>query len=405
MNERRAIVIVIDGLRASALGAYGNTWHGTPALDALASESIVIETMWAESPELSDFYQVAWADGELPRRLADAGGSFTLVTDDAALATWADATPGVEAWQVERLPSLEPVEDANETAVARMFAAVAERLQAWDLSPAAGPRVLWVHSRGYHGSWDAPLALRASLLDEGDPEAPTFVESPLRVSSDDHDALLGYRIAYAAQTMVLDECLGGLLSAVEAGEGTEPLLILAGARGFALGEHGVVGGQCSQLYGELLHLPCLIRTSGSTSAPPPRRRGLATPADLGATLLAWCGGTCDQLPAAGMDLRDDSSPSRTYVVSGAASDERSLRTEDWFLRTSASRTEADARSVELYAKPDDRWEANDVADRCPHDVEGLLALLGRAEHDPDASAFPQASTAITPTASGENDGR
>ncbi len=30
---------------------------------------------------------------------------------------------------------------------------------------------------------------------------------------------------------------------------------------------------------------------------------------------------------------------------------------------------------ELYAKPDDRWEVNDVSRRCPHIVESLAGLL------------------------------
>jgi hypothetical protein len=34
-------------------------------------------------------------------------------------------------------------------------------------------------------------------------------------------------------------------------------------------------------------------------------------------------------------------------------------------------------AVKLYAKPDDRWEINDVSDRCPLIVEKLVDLLDR----------------------------
>jgi hypothetical protein len=391
MNQRRAIVIAVDGLRAGALGADGNTLHGTPSLDLLASQSVVVETTWAESPDSADFYRAAWSNGDLSRSVAEAGGSLAFVSDDAALAAWADTMPEVDAWQLANLEIAGLAEDVSETATSRLFAAAAKRLQAWDQSSARGPQVMWVHFRGYRGPWDAPLKLRASLLEEGDPEPPTFVKPPGLASCDDQDALLAYRAAYAAQTMVLDECVGGLLLAAEPGEAVELLLVLTGARGFALGEHGVVGGECPQLYGELLHLPCLVHTSGSSPAPP-RRRGLATPTDLGATLLAWVGGPGVGRRTAGVDLRNGTSSARQYVVSRGVAGEQSLRTDGWFLRRPASAGESDAVAVELYVKPDDRWEANDVADRCPHDADELLALLDRADGEPDAAAFPQDST-------------
>jgi hypothetical protein len=389
MNERRAVVIVVDGLRAGALGTYGNTWHGTPALDALASESVVVETLWAESLELADFYRAAWADGEWPRSVAAAGGEMTFVTDDAAMAAQADATPGVEAWQTPGLDVDSPAAGVSETAIARLIAASAERLDAWEATPATWPRVLWIHSQGYRGPWDAPLDLRASLLEEGDPDPPTFIWPPSNLACDDHDALLSYRVAYAAQTIVLDDCLGGLLAAAVPAEGEDLLVVLTSPRGFALGEHGVVGGACSHLHGEQLHLPCVIYTSGRAPAPP-RRRGLATPTDLGATLLAWLGGgSTGQSP--GVDLRDESCPGRTYIASRNAGGERSLRTDDWFLRRSPIVDKAERDTAELYVKPDDRWEANEVADRRPHDVEELLALLSRAEGAADAAAFARKS--------------
>jgi arylsulfatase A-like enzyme len=321
------------------------------------------------------------------------------MTDDAALAAWADATPGVETWLLETPEPSGPAADVNETAAARLFAAAAERLQAWDPTPAAGPRVLWIHARGYRGPWDAPRELRASLLEESDPEAPTFVQPPALTACDDHDALLAYRVAYAAQTIVLDECVGGLLAAAEAGDDFDQVVVFAGARGFALGEHGVVGGECSQLYGELLHLPCVVRTSGGAPAPP-RRRGLATPTDLGVTLLAWLRGARPEGPSPGVDLRDECSPARRYVASRSAGGEQSLRTDAWFLRKPASApSESDAVDVELFVKPDDRWEANDVADRCYENVEELLALLAQAAIAPDVAPFPSDLAAEEPSRS------
>ena len=67
MPNRNAIVIAVDGLRASALGAYGNTWHPTAALDRLASESLVFDWLIADSPQLAGFYRAAWFGVATPR--------------------------------------------------------------------------------------------------------------------------------------------------------------------------------------------------------------------------------------------------------------------------------------------------------------------------------------------------
>ncbi len=59
---------------------------------------------------------------------------------------------------------------------------------------------------------------------------------------------------------------------------------------------------------------------------------------------------------------------------------RSIRTATWCLREDLAQREAaastDATEIsELYVRPDDRWEANDVAKLCPEVVEELRAAL------------------------------
>src|SRR4051795_10733164 len=90
------LVIVVDGLRASALGAYGNTSFGTPALDRLAADSLLLDWCFAPSPELTDVYRALWhsihpaqpdlqSSSSLAQLFADRGYSTTLVTDEAML--------------------------------------------------------------------------------------------------------------------------------------------------------------------------------------------------------------------------------------------------------------------------------------------------------------------------------
>src|SRR6185295_18704406 len=85
------LVIVVDGFRASALGAYGNTSFATPTLDRFAAESLLLDWCYAPSPDLPDIYRALWHSrrsaqnpltASLPRIFADAGYATTLVTDD-----------------------------------------------------------------------------------------------------------------------------------------------------------------------------------------------------------------------------------------------------------------------------------------------------------------------------------
>ena len=83
MPIQNIICISIDGLRASALGAYGDTWHPTPALDVLASESIVYDWMFCERPSLDGFFSTLWrdADASFAQRLASAGVQTALTVE------------------------------------------------------------------------------------------------------------------------------------------------------------------------------------------------------------------------------------------------------------------------------------------------------------------------------------
>ncbi|HUE73558.1 MAG TPA: hypothetical protein VMP01_21960, partial [Pirellulaceae bacterium] len=60
MSLRSAVVIVVDRLGPAYLGPYGNTWLDTPAFNALASRSLVCETVLAQSPQLADAYRAYW---------------------------------------------------------------------------------------------------------------------------------------------------------------------------------------------------------------------------------------------------------------------------------------------------------------------------------------------------------
>ena len=142
--------------------------------------------------------------------------------------------------------------------------------------------------------------------------------------------------------------------------------MLASARGFPLGEHRRVGAYDGSLYGELVHVPLWMRFPDSLGEAV-RSRALVRPADLWGTLLEWW--NVPDLPpstdaASLMPLvREEVESIRDRVCLVAGGSERAIRTPAWYLR--------EAIESELFAKPDDRWEVNDVADRC-QDVVDLL---------------------------------
>jgi len=410
MTPRNAICIVVDGLRASALGTYGNTWYGTPSLDRFAGQSIVVEWMRTSAPNLAAFYRSVW-EGEhalrpagllesvpLPLQLAMAGIQQTLVTDDLWLDDHASRI-AVEQhlWDAHWLDTEtnRPASTIADTALGRVFAAAIERFEAWS----GQGNLLWVHARGMQGPWDAPEGLRWELSEEGESRPPAWVIPPERELGDDPDQWLGVRLAYAAQIMVLDACFGALLAALdEIGDPT--LVILAGSRGFALGEHGCAGSACRDLHGELLHVPWLLRLPVALAGPPPRYTGLAGPPDLSATLLDWFG---LQSSGDGQSLLDchsqDYSCLRQVDIAGDGEDQWLVRTPAWTLRHLAGNYDS-PRPPQLYVKPDDRWEVNDVANRCPHITEGLLAVLAEWRRRASASSplglFDLDSELITP---------
>src|SRR5512136_1058422 len=48
-KKGNAILIIIDALRPDHLGCYGCKWHTSPAIDALAKESLVFENAFSQS--------------------------------------------------------------------------------------------------------------------------------------------------------------------------------------------------------------------------------------------------------------------------------------------------------------------------------------------------------------------
>src|SRR5438128_2330588 len=99
MQRRNVICLVIDRLHAGYLGAYGNTWINTPALDRLAAQSLVCDGAIIDSADLATAYRSLWLGrhacclpvSEAQRETLSAifareGWQTTLLTDDPTVA-------------------------------------------------------------------------------------------------------------------------------------------------------------------------------------------------------------------------------------------------------------------------------------------------------------------------------
>src|SRR4051794_3268069 len=196
------LVATIGALRASALGAYGNTTFPTPNLDQFAASSLLFDSCYAASLELSEIYGSLWHGTSkanessilLPNLFAEHQYATTLVTDDADLQSFVplDAFQNIEISEsAARIGStLEKADDTADTSVGRLLYAVVERIHTQSRSSTA-PQFVWLHARGMYGPWDAPLDLQEALRDETDPPAIEAVAPPdIRINlAKDPDAI------------------------------------------------------------------------------------------------------------------------------------------------------------------------------------------------------------------------
>jgi hypothetical protein len=167
---------------------------------------------------------------------------------------------------------------------------------------------------------------------------------------------------------------------------TEMLLIVTSPRGYPLGEHRRIGSCDAALYGELLHVPLLVRFPHGEHAMM-RSRRILQPHEVFSIVANTCGWTSQNKSQLVTELEGELSqgPAAAYV---SGSQQRAIRTPAWFMRDSES---VHGVQRELFVKPDDRCEANEVSSRCGEVVDVLAAAMDGFE-----SAARQGRLADTP---------
>jgi hypothetical protein len=407
MPGANILVVAVDGLRASSLGAYGNTTYGTPALDRFSADSFLLDWCYAPTTDLTEIYHALWqgtaprhplvssslltggTKNTLPRIFASRGYETTLITDDADILLLPGATAFGERIEIARGAS-QRTDDVLATEMAHLFEAACDVIENRKAESTNESRLVWVHSRGMYGAWDAPLELQQLLLDEADPPPVESAEPPGFMIGDagDPDAAFRYGCAYAAQAMVLDRCWEGLMDSVlPIVDEAKWLVMLLGVRGYPLGEHSCVGGVDARLYSEQLHVPWLIRFPDGCGRLT-RSNQFVSHMDVLPTLMdvidAAHGQSFPEIDGASVRPLTARGEWRDALIANGISS-RAIRTEGWCLRQDLEPEEfAQAPSErhirsELFVRPDDRWEANDVAKLCPEVVDELTGVLDEVQ--------------------------
>jgi arylsulfatase A-like enzyme len=277
------------------------------------------------------------------------------------------------------------------------------------------PFLLWLDLFSPHGPWDPPQPYRdqyatvepdefeadeegnlvdKSLTEEEEidiEDVAVLIDVPAGPVGDvlSDAELFRLRRTYAGTVSLVDRWLGELFEALQRlGRLEDTMLIFTSDQGEPLGEHGIVRRFRPWLYEELIHTPLMIRLPGDKLGGS-RHQALVQTVDLVPTVLAAFGVRhdgdprihgCDLLPL----IRGEQTKVRDYACMGMDAAEFAIRTHLWHLTLPVVADPEEPRSAELYRKPEDRWDQNnvieqhrDVADHLELALRRFVEALGR----------------------------
>ncbi len=407
----KLITLTIEGFATGLVGAYGANTAITSSIDSLAARGLVLDQCFLDSRDLESqlsslatcchALQPTSGQPNLWHRLQVLDIPNVFVTDSTRAANWAEQAGCQQVLLIEPAHSSQPVRDPSESAALGLFTAAASVLEE------QRDGLVWLHSLGFQLPWDAPLSLREQFIDPEDPQPPAEVGPPcLETSGLDPDLVTGWGQVAAAQAAILDGGIGSLLALLEVGQSANDCAwLIVGLGGVPLGEHGHVGWNRPQLHAEELQCLVILRPS-PPAAVGWRRAELCQLPDVGATLwdclgclpaaaghwgksmLPWC---ISDTPARWSNAHKlamlRSTDNRVWIRSPAWSGV--LPAEACTPADSQSSLDPTEFPVQLFAKPDDRWEVSEVAARCPDVVQQLRTHAGQflqaaAKHDRSA---------------------
>ncbi len=432
-SERpNVVLIVVDSLRADALGGHGSDPSVSPTIDRLAAEGVRFERAVAPAswnlPSVSSLVTSTppWVHGQG----APASGAGEIVT---LAETFADAGYRTGAFTEVAWPLLQRgFETFQNTAFKHTFgdpetnsaARTLEAALAWARQDDSKPFFLLVHTyevhsyflgkprhheaaRGARPGYDG-LFREWAVRDLSQPAGPQVIEALLQASEDDLDYVRGlYRAAVAEVDGEVGRFVAGL---DEMGLGDRTILTLTSSNGEGFRPDLKRVHHGGRLHHDLLHVPLIVRWPGHLD--PAVDRSLAATLDVAPTLLTLAGlpeeprfagrtllaRETSILPSfGGPRFRVPKRPKRPVVAQEAAfrtlpSGERERATtpqlalySDWVILIDSG------DDAELYDLKDDPEQEKDLSDDYVDGVERLRKKVHRiAEQAGSAAAAPDA---------------
>ena len=414
---KNAICLLVDRLHIGCWGAYGNAEIKTPTLDRLAAESFLADRFYVDTTDTVRQCRSWWcgvhalSQSAVPTifgQLNAVGCHTVLVTDDPEVAYSPEAGNFSDMQLLPTSDNTEPCNEIDATQLCGQLASIAATAES--LARSGIPYCLWCHLRGFDAIWDFPIFLREKYCGEGDPEPYSGTIPPYyRYGTQDiaasvwsSDQIDDFRqsvvSAYMGGMTMFDELLEMLLGPLRDGEwGDETLFLLAGTRGILFGEQGFIGipptdgDQVEPLASPLVQVPLALRFPDGFGATI-RSDALLQPSDITQWLYEWFELPMPEIfqrmysagPAV-LDLIRETPQNLCDCLLVVASVDASmpndtttcLVTPSWFLQDVDMATNPDSQMdnpFALYIKPDDRWDVNNIADRCDEIVRQLVEV-------------------------------
>ena len=265
------------------------------------------------------------------------------------------------------------------------------------------PFLLWIDLFSPHGPWDPPAPYRDQYAaaepdefeadEEGDlvedeagmpsiDEVRVLIDVPSGAVGDVLDDAELYRLrrTYAGAVTMLDAQIGRFFEALRAlGRLDDTMIVFTADQGEPLGEHGYVRRFRPWLYEELIHTPLIVRMPRAEFGGS-RRPALVQTVDLLPTVLTALGQPPSDA-AHGHDLmpllRGEVTQVRDYACLGMDGEEFAIRTLEWHYLMPVEVDPNEPRGPELYRKPEDRWDQNNVIEENLEIAERLELTLRR----------------------------
>jgi arylsulfatase A-like enzyme/Flp pilus assembly protein TadD len=250
------VLVTLDTTRADRMGFLGSTRGLTPALDALARESLVFTRAYAQAPVttvshatiLSGTYPLYHGVTDfgvplgatvpyLPDLLRGAGYTTGAFVGSLILDPRTGTAPGFDRgfdWYDAGFRLRRPGENRYQTLERRADDVVSRALEWMGKAPVGRPFFAWIHLFDAHDPYDPPADLRQQ-----------YRANP-----------------YDGEVAGVDRQVGRLVSALRsAGTLANTVLAVTADHGEALGDHGETTHGVF-LYDETLHVPLLMRGPG-----------------------------------------------------------------------------------------------------------------------------------------------